>query len=160
MGRTHPKPVRPIVVVQRVHVRRVEVQVATGRRTVRRSRPIITVVAVILFHSQEQLEVRDKYRSKLFECDVADLVPLFDELRKVFIRGTVFPIAAQAFELADLFLVILVMLTEYGEQHLDFTFHDFSSTSNFQPNCAILPFTVIRHMTGISPFFFGALRLR
>ena len=29
MGRTHPKPVRPIVVVQRVHVRRVEVQVAT-----------------------------------------------------------------------------------------------------------------------------------
>ena len=76
------------------------------------------VVAVVLFHSQEQLEVRDECRSKLFERNVADLVPLFDELREVFIHGTVFPIAAQAFEFADLLLVILVMLAEYGEQRL------------------------------------------
>ena len=112
------EPEAEIVAVMRVHVRRAEVQVTPVRHTVRRNRPIITVVAVILFHFEEQLEVRDKYRSKFFECNVADLVPLFDELRKVFIRGTVFPIAAQAFELADLLLVILVMLTEYGEQRL------------------------------------------
>ena len=37
------------------------------------------------------------------------------------------------------------------------TLHIFSSTSSLQLNCAIFPFTVIRHMTGISPFFFGAI---
>ena len=68
---------------------------------------------MILFHSQEQLEVGDKCWSKLFECDVADLVPLFDELREVFANDAVFPIAAQAFEFADLLLVILVVLAEY-----------------------------------------------
>ena len=73
------------------------------------------VVAVILFYPQEQLEVRDKCRSKLFERDVADLIPLFDELREVFVHGAVFPIAAQAFELAHLLLVILVVLTEYRQ---------------------------------------------
>ena len=76
------------------------------------------VVAVVLFHSQEQLEVRDECRSKLFERNVADLIPLFDELREVFVHDSVFPIAAQAFEFADLLLVILVMLAEYGEQRL------------------------------------------
>lgn len=37
---------------------------------------------------------------------------------------------------------------------------NFSSTSNLQLNWDILPFTVIRHITGTSPLFFGALRLR
>lgn len=32
--------------------------------------------------------------------------------------------------------------------------------TQMQLNCAIFPFTVIRHITGISPFFFGALRFR
>ena len=73
------------------------------------------VVAVILFYPQEQLEVRDKCRSKLFERDVADLIPLFDELREVFVHGAVFPIAARAFELAHLLPVILVVLTEYRQ---------------------------------------------
>ena len=73
---------------------------------------------MILFHSQEQLEVRDKCRRKFFKRNVADLVPLFDELREVFVNDAVFPIAAQAFEFADLLLVILVMLAEYGEQCL------------------------------------------
>lgn len=45
MGRTHPKPVRPIVVVQRVHVRRVEVQVATVVLVVRNRRPTVAVAA-------------------------------------------------------------------------------------------------------------------
>ena len=76
------------------------------------------VVAMVLFHSQEQLEVRDECRRKLFECDVADLIPLFDELREVFVHDAVFPIAAQAFEFADLLLIILVMLAEYGKQRL------------------------------------------
>ena len=67
-----------------------------------------------LFHFEEQLEVRDERRSKLFERNVADLVSLFDELREVFVNDAVFPIAAQAFEFADLLLVILVMLAEYG----------------------------------------------
>ena len=61
---------------------------------------------MILFYPQEQLEVRDKCRSKLFERDVADLIPLFDELREVFVHGAVFPIAAQAFEFTDLRLVV------------------------------------------------------
>lgn len=76
------------------------------------------IVAVVLFHSQEQLEIGDECRSKFFECDVADLVPLFDELHEVFIHDAVFPIAAQAFEFADLLLVILVVLAKYGEQCL------------------------------------------
>ena len=69
---------------------------------------------MVLFHPQEQLEVGDESRSKLFERNVADLIPLFDELREVFVNDAVFPIAAQAFEFADLLLVILVMLAEYG----------------------------------------------
>ena len=40
------------------------------------------------------------------------------------------------------------------------TFHNFSSTSNLQLNWEILPFMVMRHITGTSPFFFVALRLR
>lgn len=76
------------------------------------------VVAMVLFHFEEQLEVRDKCRGQLFQRDVADLVPLLDELREVFVNDAVFPIAAQAFEFAYLLLVILVMLTEYGEQRL------------------------------------------
>ena len=38
--------------------------------------------------------------------------------------------------------------------------YDFSSTSSLQLNWDTLPFTVTRHMTGTSPFFLGALRLR
>ena len=76
------------------------------------------VIAVVLFHFEEQLEVGDECRGKLFERDVVDLVSLFDELREVFVNDAVFPIAAQTFEFADLRLVILVMLTEYGEQRL------------------------------------------
>jgi hypothetical protein len=132
----------------------------------------------------------------------------------VVIHGAVFPIAAQAFELAHLLFVIFVMLPEYRQQrfmvhtqsqigvthflggyivipvgdlpvglidtHTDFiqypvvllrhhaatgprpnsTLHDFSSTSSLQLHCAILPFTVIRHITEASPFFFVALRFR
>ena len=48
MGRTHPKPVRPIVVVQRVHVRRVEVQVATVVLVVRNRRPTVAVAANVV----------------------------------------------------------------------------------------------------------------
>ena len=48
MGRTHPKPVRPIVVVQRVHVRRVEVQVATVVLVVRNGRPTVAVAANVV----------------------------------------------------------------------------------------------------------------
>ena len=33
-------------------------------------------------------------------------------------------------------------------------------SGSLQLNCAIFPFTVIRHMTGTSPFFFGALRFK
>ena len=76
------------------------------------------VIAVVLFHFEEQLEVGDECRSKLFQRNTTGLVPLFDELREVFVNDAVFPIAAQAFEFADLLLVILVMLTEYGEQCL------------------------------------------
>ena len=52
------------------------------------------IVAVVLFHFEEQLEVRDKCRSKFFERNVADLIPLFDKLREVFVNDAVFPIAA------------------------------------------------------------------
>lgn len=69
---------------------------------------------MVLFYFEEQLEVGDEYRSKLFEHDVAHLVSLLDKLREVFIHDAVFPVAAQAFEFADLLLVILVMLTEYS----------------------------------------------
>ena len=37
------------------------------------------------------------------------------------------------------------------------TFHIFSSTSSLLLNCDTFPFTVMRHITGIIPFFFGAL---
>lgn len=39
LGRTHPKPVRPIVGVQRAHARREEAQVATEALVVRNRRP-------------------------------------------------------------------------------------------------------------------------
>ncbi|MCM0226795.1 hypothetical protein J8L04_06595 [Bacteroides fragilis] len=45
MGRTHPKPVRPIVAVQRAHERRVEVQVATVVLAARNRRPTVAVAA-------------------------------------------------------------------------------------------------------------------
>ena len=72
------------------------------------------VIAVVLFHFEEQLEVGDECRSELFQRNITGLVSLFDELREVFVNDAVFPIAAQAFEFADLLLVILVMLAEYG----------------------------------------------
>lgn len=45
LGRTHTKPVRPIVVAQRAHVRRVEAQVATVDLAVRNRRPTVAVAA-------------------------------------------------------------------------------------------------------------------
>lgn len=45
LGGTHPKPVRPIGVAQRVHVRRVEVQVATAALVDRNRRPSVAVAA-------------------------------------------------------------------------------------------------------------------
>ena len=45
LGRTHPKPGRPIVAVQRVHARRVEAQVATEVLVVRNRRPTGAVAA-------------------------------------------------------------------------------------------------------------------
>ena len=74
------------------------------------------VVAVVLLGFEEQLEVGDERGGKLAQGDVADLVTLFDELREVLVHGAVFPIATQAFEFADLLLVILVVLTEYRQQ--------------------------------------------
>lgn len=45
LGRTHPKPEGPIAVAQRVHVRRVEAQVATEVLVVRNRRPTAAVAA-------------------------------------------------------------------------------------------------------------------
>ena len=45
LGRTHPKPARPTAAAQRVHVRRVEVQVATVALVVRNRRPTVAVAA-------------------------------------------------------------------------------------------------------------------
>ena len=45
LGRTQPKPVRPTAAVQRVHVRRVEAQVATVALVVRNRRPTEAVAA-------------------------------------------------------------------------------------------------------------------
>ena len=62
------------------------------------------VIAVVLFHFEEQLEVGDECRSKLFQRNTTGLVPLFDELREI--NDAVFPIAAQAFKFTDLRLVV------------------------------------------------------
>ena len=45
LGRTHPKPARPIVVDQRVHVRREEVQEATVAPAERNRRPTVAAAA-------------------------------------------------------------------------------------------------------------------
>lgn len=45
LGRTHPKPERPTVAVQRVHVRRVEAQAATAVLVVRNRQPTAAVAA-------------------------------------------------------------------------------------------------------------------
>ena len=45
LGRTHPKPVRPMVVAQRVHGRRAEAQVATEVLVARNRRPTEAVAA-------------------------------------------------------------------------------------------------------------------
>ena len=45
LGRTHTKPVRTIVVAQRIRARRVEAQTATTRRVDRNRRPIAAVAA-------------------------------------------------------------------------------------------------------------------
>ena len=41
-----------------------------------------------------------------FQRNTTGLVPLFDELREVFVNDAVFPIAAQAFKFTDLRLVV------------------------------------------------------
>lgn len=66
--------------------------------------------------SKEQFKVGDKSRSEFFEGYVTDVVALFDELGQVVVHGAVLPIAALAFDFADLFGVILVMLIEHGKQ--------------------------------------------
>ena len=48
LGRTHPKPVRPKVVAQRVHARRVEVQAATEVLAARNRRPTEAVAANVV----------------------------------------------------------------------------------------------------------------
>lgn len=45
LGRTNPKPGRPIVAVQRVHARRAEAQAATAVLAARNRRPIVAVAA-------------------------------------------------------------------------------------------------------------------
>ena len=67
------------------------------------------VIAVVLFHFEEQLEVGDECRSKLFQRNIAGLVPLFDELREVFVNDAcIFRIAvADFFEFTDLRLVVM-----------------------------------------------------
>lgn len=45
LGRTHPKPERPIEAAQRVHERRAEVQGATAALAVRNRRPTEAVAA-------------------------------------------------------------------------------------------------------------------
>lgn len=45
LGRTHTKPARPLVVVQRVHARRVEAQAATVVLVVRNRRPTVAGAA-------------------------------------------------------------------------------------------------------------------
>lgn len=45
LGRTHPKPARPIVAAQRAHARREEVQAATAALVVRNRRPTVAVAA-------------------------------------------------------------------------------------------------------------------
>ena len=48
LGRTHPKPVRPTAVAQRVHVRREEDQVATAVLVARNRRPTVAVAANVV----------------------------------------------------------------------------------------------------------------
>lgn len=43
------------------------------------------------------------------------LIPFFDELREVLVNDTVFPIAAQTFEVADLLFIVLVVLSGHGK---------------------------------------------
>lgn len=81
-----------------------------------RTRSIALGLASVLLHFEEQLEIGDERRSKLFKGNIADFVPLLDELREVLVNDAVFPIAAQAFEFAYLLFVILVVLSEYGNQ--------------------------------------------
>ena len=45
LGRTHPKPARPKVAAQRVHVRRVEAQAATVVLAERNRRPTVAAAA-------------------------------------------------------------------------------------------------------------------
>ena len=45
LGRTHPKPERPIEAAQRAHERRVEVQAATEALAARNGRPTVAVAA-------------------------------------------------------------------------------------------------------------------
>ena len=45
LGRTHPKPARPIAAAQRVHARRAEAQAATDVLAVRNRRPTVAVAA-------------------------------------------------------------------------------------------------------------------
>lgn len=45
LGRMHPKPIRPMVVVQRLHIRREGEQAATAVLVVRNRRPTVAEVA-------------------------------------------------------------------------------------------------------------------
>ena len=48
LGRTHPKPARPTVAVQRAHGRRAEAQVATVALGVRNRRPTVAEAANVV----------------------------------------------------------------------------------------------------------------
>lgn len=76
------------------------------------------VGAVVLLRAEEQLEVRDERRGEFAQGDVAHLVALPDEFRKMVIDGAVFQVAALALHLAHHPGVVLVVLFEYGQQRL------------------------------------------
>lgn len=71
---------------------------------------------MILLCAEEQLEIRDKSRSKFLQGNIADLVSLTDELRQMIIYGTIFPKTALALDFSNLLCIVLIMLTEYGKQ--------------------------------------------
>ena len=57
----------------------------------------------VLLHCEEQFEVGDERRGKLFQRNVADLVPLPDELRQVLVNDAVFQVVRKLLSLPTCF---------------------------------------------------------
>ena len=77
------------------------------------------VVAAVLVRAEEHVEVSDESGGKLFQCDVAHMVPLVEKLFQMLVNDLILVQAFGGFHSClDKFLVVLVVLLKYFQQRV------------------------------------------